>query len=142
MRVLVLSSLLALSACGNLPGPTPPARGIYGYVRVDNEVGMTAIPSLLVAALPSTQAGSIDQTTPTTPTDANGNFSLQLEVGRWRVCLVDGTTTAQCDCNVNVDEGSQVERQYLRESTSGASVTGWTGQWQGGGPSSGCNTVK
>ncbi len=142
MRVLVLSSLLALPACGNLPGPTPPAQGIYGYVRVDNQVGMTALPSLLVAALPSTQVGSIDQTTPTTPTDADGNFSLQLDAGRWRVCLVDGTKTAQCDCNVNVGDGSQIERLYLRQSTSGASVTGWTGQWRGGGVASSCNTVK
>lgn len=142
MRFLALCSLLAVSACSTPPDPTRPAQGLYGYVRVDDEVGSTPIASLLVAALPSTQTGAIDPSTPTTPTDAHGNFSLELDVGRWRLCLVDGTTTAQCDCGVVVEAGTTIERLYLRETTFGAGVTGWNGQWHGGDPASSCNSSR
>ncbi|MEO6951926.1 MAG: hypothetical protein ABI321_08940 [Polyangia bacterium] len=141
MRILALSSLVALAACSSLPGPTPPAQGIFGYVRADDEVGATPIQSLLVGALPRTQSGHIDPTTPTVPTDEHGNFSLELEPGQWRICLVDGTTTAQCDCNVNVGTGTQIERLYLRETTFGTDVAAWAGQWHGGNPQSSCNTA-
>lgn len=142
MRSL-LATALVLTACSDLPAPTPPPEGAYGWVRQDGETEKQGVANLQVVALSthSTTGVLVTSDMPSAITDEDGNFTLPLVEGAYELCFVDGGYAVKCDCTLSMNTGDLYYRYFLREVSSGTPGS-WQGQWYGANAGSSCVEIS
>jgi hypothetical protein len=135
IEVVVVLGLALLAGCCESPEPSPPSTGVYGNFWSGSDGALACgggVRDAKVCAAPpeTTQHPSnvADTNLDCTSSDANGDYTLILAPGTYRICLAKASLLQQCDqCIVVIESNKPVRRDMsLAATVSWASDTSLT----------------